>query len=485
MSLARRLVGGTLQLTVSSAIVRLMSIITMPILTSLLSPEAYGEAALVGTIISLMSVLALAGIDMSYARAYRSNTPPCGLAVELFSWRFAGVTGLLAGIGAAVAWYFWLARSFALNPWLAVLLGFGIVLSVGSTMSQVRARLAGSYRRLSIAIVLGGVLSVLVSIGVAVLWRRDSMPLILAALTGYGVSLFALGMPRMSGLAAQSGLDNEQIAKLVKIGLAGVVTAPMYWILSSSDRWFIGHYQGADAVGIYSIGCNIALIGVMVNSAVLAVWLPEAAREYELDFEKAKGDLGRLLSRLVAGLALVWLAVTAAGGDVVRWLADERFHDAANFVPYIAAGVFFYGVAHLANVGLLLAKRLQWSAVWWLAGGVLCMAGNTILVPRYGGAGAAVMQALSFGFIAAGILGVSQRIYSLVIEWRRLVVVTGLVALAGVAMAPPWHAVPVLSLLAKLPLGLLSVLVVARVSAADWFSRGLDILRQRLGVSSP
>ncbi len=485
MSLTRRLVSGTLQLTLSSVMVRLMSVVTMPILTSLLSPEAYGEAALVGTIISLMSVLALAGIDMSYARAYRSTTPPNGLAVELFAWRFALAGGLLAGISGSAGWYFWIADSFALNQWLAVFLGVGIVLSVASTMAQVRARLSGSYRRLSVAIVMGGALSVLVSIGVAASWRQDAMPLILAALAGYAGPLLALGMPRIDGLVARSGLDGGQIRSLVRIGLAGVITAPMYWILSSSDRWFIGHYQGADAVGIYSIGCNIALIGVMVNSAVLSVWLPEAAREYEQDSERARGDLGRLLSRLVAGLALVWLAVTAAGGDVIRWLADERFHAAADYVPWIAAGVFFYGVAHLANVGLLLAKRLKWSAVWWLVGGVLCMASNAILVPRLGGSGAALTQALSFGFIAAGILGVSQRIYSMVIEWRRLVVVAGLVAVMGVAMAPPWHAIPVLSLLVKVPVGILAVLIVARVSAADWLSRGVDVIRHRLRVSSP
>src|SRR4029077_14474305 len=103
-------------------------------------------------------------------------------------------------------------------------------------------------------------------------------------------------------------------------------TAPMYWMLSSSDRWFLQYYHGAVAVGVYAIGYRVAIVGMMVNGAVISVWLPEASREYEQDQERAKYTLGRLMSRLLAAMALIWLTAAAAGGDIVRWLADERFH---------------------------------------------------------------------------------------------------------------------------------------------------------------
>ena len=52
MTFTRRLVSGTAQLTLSNGVVKLLSIVTMPILTTLLSPQAYGVATLLGTIIS-------------------------------------------------------------------------------------------------------------------------------------------------------------------------------------------------------------------------------------------------------------------------------------------------------------------------------------------------------------------------------------------------------------------------------------------------
>ena len=79
MTFSQRVISGASQLTLSNGAVRLLSMVSMPILTRLLSPQAYGNAALAGTIISLMSVFALAGIDMSYTRAYHSAQPPSGV----------------------------------------------------------------------------------------------------------------------------------------------------------------------------------------------------------------------------------------------------------------------------------------------------------------------------------------------------------------------------------------------------------------------
>src|SRR5436305_13671501 len=106
MTFTRRLVSGTTQLTLSSAVVRLLSIVTIAILTSLLSPQAYGMAALVGTVISLVSVFALAGIDVTYIRAYHSTQPPSGASVEHYCWRFAISAALLTAVCGAAAWWF-------------------------------------------------------------------------------------------------------------------------------------------------------------------------------------------------------------------------------------------------------------------------------------------------------------------------------------------------------------------------------------------
>lgn len=482
-SLAKRLISGSIQLTLSSVLVRILAIFSMPVLTRLLSPQAYGEAALVTTSISLIAGIGLVGLDMTYARAYQSIEPPSGETAERYLWRVAICVGLVMGALGTIAWYFWLANWLALNRSFAFVLGLGVVLTICCIMAQVRARLHNRYGRLSMAIVLAGVISLSLSIAVAVWWRQDAMPLLLAVLAAFMVPLVLLGTPKWRALMRPSELGTTQKVNLIKIGIAGGVTAPMYWMMSSSDRWFLGYFQGADAVGVYTIGFNVAAVGLMVNSAIMSVWLPEASREYERDKEAARAQLGRLMSRLIAGLALTWLAVTAAGGDLVRWLADERFHAASVYVPYIAAGVFFYGVMHLSNVGLLLEKQMKWAALWWFFGGVLCVSVNLILVPRFGGLGAALTQTISFAVMAAGIMATSQQIFRMQLDWRRLGIAVLLVAPLGVVMSPPWQSAPVISLIMKLPVGIVAVVFITWLVAADWFRRGVDTIRRSLSLA--
>jgi O-antigen/teichoic acid export membrane protein len=478
MTFTRRVISGTSQLTFSNGVVRLFSIVSMPILTSLLSPQAYGVAALAGTVISLMSVFALAGIDMSYTRAYHSAEPPSGVTVEHYCWRFAIFGAVLSAVFGALAWWFFNGDSIDQDRHLAILVALGIAFSVACIMAQNRARLAGRYRAMALTTIATGIICLAATIGIAVIWRQDALALLLPLLLGYLIPILLLGAPSIAALTKPSVLTRNQGAALIKIGLSGVVTAPMYWLLSSSDRWFLQHYHGAKAVGVYSIGYSVGIVGLMVESAVRSVWLPEAAREYEEDPARAQVTLGRLMSRLVALLALIWLVIAAAGGDIVRWLANERFHTAADYVPYIAAGVFFYGVLHLANTGLLLAKQLNWAALWWLAGGLFCALLNLALVPRYGGVGAAVTQTASFAFISIGILSTSQAKFPIHLDWSRLAVAMLIIVPAGVFLTPPWHGTAPSSLLMKLPIEIGVAVIVALLMAPDWCIKGVDYLRR-------
>lgn len=479
MTFARRLLSGTVQLTLSNAVVRLLSIVTLPILTALLPPHAYGVASLVGTVISLVAVFALAGIDMSYSRAYHSSKPPSGTIVEHFCWRFAILMALLTAALAAFVWWFISDDSSELDQGLTVIIAIGIVATVGNTMALTRARLAGRYRAMAMTIVAGGIVGAMLSIGIAVWWRQDALALLLPMLLIYLLPMLMLGAPPIAALFKPSGMARDNAASLIKIGLAGVVTAPMYWLLSSSDRWFLQHYHGAEVVGIYSIGYSVAIVGMMVNSAVMSVWLPEAVREFEQDPEQARITLGRFMSRLVAAMAIIWLVVTAAGGDIVRLLANERFHAAADVVPYIAGGVFFCGILQLAKAGLLLANKLKWSVGWWFAGGLIGLLMNWVLVPRLGAVGAAITQCISFAFISVGVLISSQAVFRVQLEWSRLALAVAIVVTAGVVMGTPWHASALYSLFLKMPIGLAVTAVISWMMAPDWCVKGFQHLYNR------
>ena len=476
-SLARSVISGAGLIAGAGAVNRLFALLAAPFLTVALGPGPYGVVALLTTVTSLGTLFALAGVDMSYARFYFSESPAEGQAVERFCWRFALATALPISVLSSVCWWYGSGKA-GLPASLASMVGVGIFLAVLNTMTATRQRLREGYLRIAIGSVAMGLAGVALSIVLALYWRKDAWPLLLGGVAGMVVGILFMGLPRPSNLAHPSGLPPHRRWEVLRLGAAGAAMAPLYWLIISADRWIIGAWTGQDAVGIYAFAAGVGQVGILLNSAITYAWFPEMSRAYEASRDEAPAAIGRMWGRLVAGLMVAWVAVTAAGADAIRLLADPRFYGGGSYVPWLAGGMFFYGVASLSNTGLLLRKNLRPAVGWWTAGAIADVGLTVLLVIRDGAAGAAVAMCASFAFIAGGVMWSSQRRFRLTVPWGRLAAAALLAVLAGVSMFPPWASTPFSSLLRKLPAGLAVGCLLLWVVAPDWTRRIVFGIRQ-------
>jgi O-antigen/teichoic acid export membrane protein len=469
-SLARTVLGGTGIITAAGFAGRLFGLVSSPILTRVLGPTPYGEVALVGTVTSLATTLALFGVDMSYARFYFSGSPDESAAVERFCWRFTMATSLCVSFLAAAAWW-WLAPRAGQPSGYAVMVGAGIFLGAVNAMGSLRRRVRGGYTRIAASIAAGSGIGMVLAIVIALSIRRDAWALLVGTAGGVAASIAILGLPGKAMLRGSLGLSRTHQWDVVRLGLTSMVTAPMFWLMNSADRWFLGIWKGEGELGVYAFAGSVGMIGLMLNSAITMTWFPEMNRAYEAMGEDASSSIGRMWARLVASLLVVWVAVSAAGGDVLRLFSDPRFHGGVPLVPWLAGAVFFYGVALLANTGLFLRKDLTPVVGWWVAGAAANVALNAALVRPLGAIGAAAAACLGFALIAAGVTWSSQGRFRLPIPWGRLSAAGG-IAIGGIAILyVPWAASPLTSLLLKLPAGAVCALMLMMVVAPDWVRR--------------
>ena len=255
------------------------------------------------------------------------------------------------------------------------------------------------------------------------------------------------------------------------MGFAAAVTAPLFWAMNSADRWFLGAWAGQGPLGVYAFASGIGLTGTMVIGALTTAWFPEMSREYETYREESLGNIGRLWARFAAMHMVTWLAVVAAGGDIIRLVADPRFHAGAGLVPWLAGGVFFYGMAALANTGLFLVKTQAPTAAWWIAGAACNVGCNALLVGRLGAMGASLAYCLGFSIIAAGMVRSAQSRLHLPIPWKKILIAGAITLAAGVLLCPDWGKGPVRNLLMKFPFGAAAATAVMGIVAPDWLRR--------------
>ena len=478
MGIVKKVFGASAIIILANGLNRLFAILAAPILTRVLGPTPYGVMALVGTATSLASTFSLLGIDMGYVRFYFSKTNTASQAVENFCWRYAIGSSVTIGVLSIFLWEILLGKPYN-NFLIALVVGLTIILFVANTMSQTAARLREKYRHIGLAIIASGITGTLATLALAILWRSDEWPLLIGFVLGILISFAITGFPRGNSIARPSALTAREKWSVVRLGLPGLVTGTMYWILSSSDRWFLKHFLGEHAVGIYSFAYNVAIIGIIVNTALVLTWFPESVRTYEKDSQGASKVLGEAWGGLALLLCLVWLMVASIGGDIIRLLADSRFHEGAAYVPWIAGGVYFYGMAQLANTGLLISENMKPAANLWLIGGVLNIILNYFMIQMWGAYGAAITNCLSFGLIYFGVMWKSTKLFKLNLAWEKLLGGGVVVLICGVGMSPPWHDYPLLSICFKLPIYLIICLSLVRLILPGWVNQ-IKVLLARI-----
>lgn len=451
MGIVKKVFGASAIIIVANGLNRLFAILAAPILTRVLGPSPYGVMALVGTATSLACTVSLMGIDMSYARFYFAKTNTTSHVVETFCWRYAIFSSIVIGVLSTCIWQFLFEKSNN-NLMLALMVGLTTILFVINTMSQTWARLRGKYSRMALALIVSGIFATLITISLATLWRRDEWPLLIGFTFGILINVIVIGLPKSNILLETSGLTLSEKWPIIKLGLPGLITGTMYWVLSSSDRWFIDLFWGKEVVGIYSFACNVAMVGLMVNSAIVLAWIPESIKTYEENTAGASSMLGEVWGGLALSLSLVWLTVSSVGGDIIRVLADSQFHSGAIYIPWIAGGVYFYGMALLANTGLLIAKNMKPAASLWFFGGFLNIISNYFVIQSWGAYGAAVINCLSFAFIYFGVMWKSSKLFKLNLASGKLLGAGMIVLICGVLMSPAWHFYPLISICLKLPI---------------------------------
>lgn len=470
MGIARKVFGASAIIILANGLNRLFAMLAAPILTRVLGPAPYGVMALVGTATSLASTLGLLGIDMSYARFYFEKINTTNHAVETFCWRYAIVSSIFVGILSTCVWQF-LFESSNGKPWVALTVGLTTILFVINTMSQTWARLRDKYSRIGSAILVSGISATLITVSLAILWRKDEWPLLIGFAFGMLINVTVIGIPKANLLLGRSGLTVREKSPIIRLGLPGVITATMYWVLSASDRWFLNLFWGKEVVGIYSFAYNIGIVGLIVNSAIVLAWIPESIRTYEENAKHSSSVLGEVWGGLALSLSLVWLIVGSVGGDVIRFLADSQFHSGAAYIPWIAGGVYFYGMALLANTGLLIAKNMKPAATLWFLGGLLNIASNYFVIQNWGAYGAAVINCLSFAFIYFGVMWKSSKLFKLNLAWGKLLGAGMIVLICGVLMSPAWHFNPLASICLKLPICLVLSICLSWWTVPGWIKQ--------------
>ena len=418
-------------------LVRATGFLTLPIYTRVFSPAEYGVWGYATTAIGLLGgVLALGG-DSAYGRYYfsartlderRTLTSTCLAFLAL--WSFGVVLLALPFSGLISRWSFGTSRHALL--FVVVLLSAPVGL-IGAILGEA---LRNQFRPvLYTALSTASALSVIVSSLIAVLVLHWG-------LVGLGAGTLAgalLVLPARIWAVRELLVPHfspSVLRELLHFGVPLVPVSIAYWVFAYSDRIVIAKLSTLAQVGLYSVAAAVTAVLALAHGALGQAWSPHAIRMYEEEPEFARAFFGRMLAFIVLLFGALCVAISAFAPEILRVVAPPSYQHAAAAVGPLCLGYLAFASTQVTALGISLAKRTIYFAVFAWISAALNLALNLALVPLWGMVASAWATAASYVMLSLAYFHISQRLWPIEYD-RRRVVAASLVGIAFTAGAYP------------------------------------------------
>lgn len=185
--------------------------------------------------------------------------------------------------------------------------------------------------------------------------------------------------------------------KLIKFGAPLLLTELCFLLLSYADRYLIVGYLGEEALGLYSVGYNMAMyIGNIIMFSMSYAIGPIYVEIYGTEGrEKTEAFLKKSLKYIFVAILPMWFGYAAVSKELFITLASEKYAMAASFSYLILLAHFLLAVNTIFNAGLYLKKKTIICFEIAFVSIILNIGLNLMLLPRFGITAAAVTTAVS------------------------------------------------------------------------------------------
>ena len=412
----QRLLTNTAVFTVGKLLSKLLMFFMIGLYTACMTEAEFGTAELITNMANLLIPLACVGISEGI---FRSAAAKDGDKEAFFT------NGLLVyGVGSVVFLclipLMLLIPRFADSVWLIAL--YVVVANLHTVVSQYlcaigRTKLFAGQ----------GILNTALVIGFNILF----LPVLDFGVTGYvsaiiladlSTTVFLILVTRLWRAVKPKSISKQTIVTMLKFCLPLVPTTIFWWITGVSDRYMVDMMCSPEMNGLYTAAYKIPNLLIYAISIFDSAWKlsvsaeedPEACATFYSKVWWAYTTLaflggGCLIlgSRLLAGLLF-------AGDFVEAWV----------YIPTLTFATVFTALCTFLGSVYFASKKTMGSMLTALAGAVLNIALNLLLIPPFGAMGASVATFASYFAVCMLRLVTGRRLIPFKGEWGRLMVNT-------------------------------------------------------------
>ncbi|WP_169777296.1 oligosaccharide flippase family protein [Campylobacter mucosalis] len=161
------------------------------------------------------------------------------------------------------------------------------------------------------------------------------------------------------------------------------------------DRFFLKHYMGDTAVGIYTLGYLLGQGLSVVYEAISQAVLPKVYSDMNNNYEEAKNELERFSYKYYIGLVIITVIISLLSPIMVAIFSNDNYAQSAVVMPFIMTGFMMGGFYKIPSLILGFHKVVWFYPMLSIFSFGINALLNWWLIPIYGMVGSAFASFLS------------------------------------------------------------------------------------------
>lgn len=375
-----------------------IGLLTTPVITRLVDPNEYGQLSIFNMYSSIAMIVLCLGMDQSLVRYYYEKTEDeYKRALLLRCIRYPLIVTLT--VAATVCLLSFSGRvQFEFPPVIMLILCIYTLTQLFYRFSLLMVRLSYKSKLYSALQIIQKIVYVTLSL-LFLHYIRNQDFLVLTIATLLSVLVCAA-----VSIVMQSCLwnitQNDAAAcpittgELLRYGYPFIITLGLTTLFQAIDQIAIKWFSTYAQVGIYASTMSLVHIFAVVQTTFNALWGPMAVEHYTNDPEDRSfyqhGNQIITVVMFFLGISLILCK------DVFAVLLGEKYREAAYILPFLIFNPIMYTISETTVSGLVFMKKSKAQILIALVACITNAAGNMLLVPRFGGKGAAISTGISY-----------------------------------------------------------------------------------------
>ena len=188
--------------------------------------------------------------------------------------------------------------------------------------------------------------------------------------------------------------DKKLFSSMVKYSIVLIPTSFMWWIMNSSDRIMISNMVSTSANGIYAVSYKLPTLISTIISIFNQAWLFSAIKEMK---SKDKNEYTNKIYKMLYTISIIsGLGLIMTTKIFMKYYVSKEFYEAWKYMNFLTIGVIFQSLATFLSTSYNVYKDNKGFLYSGVAGAILNIILNFILIPKFKIYGAAIATCLSY-----------------------------------------------------------------------------------------